>query len=381
LLAGVSFLWGHRAPQPDAIWASGEADLEAGRIDRAEIAVNRLARLRAPSPLDWMLRAQVALARNRTEDGLAALSRVPDDHQVGRQARVMAGQVELKRNRASIAEGYFRQALRLDPTLVQAHRSLIYILGYQLRRAELDAEFRALSGLTELTYDNVFYWCLMRNNSWEAKNAVETLAKFIEADPGDRWSRLALAENYRRNGLLDEAEAAIALLKDTDTAALALRAMLAFDRHQDDRAERLLAAGPPEDPTLARLRGRLALVRRDGAAAVRCFRIALADGPEDRDTIFGLINALILIDDERAAAPLWETAKGLDRLNTLVQRAMTEQGRNDPQLVRELGAACAALGHDAEARAWYKLAIAHDLLDIESQRAIFRLDARRKPSP
>jgi tetratricopeptide (TPR) repeat protein len=379
LLAGVSFLWGHRAPQPDAIWAAGEADLNAGRIDRAEVAVERLGRLRAPTPLDWMLRAQLALAQDRTEEGLAALGRVPDDHPVSRQARVMAGQAELKRNRASIAEGYFRNALRIDSTLVQAHRELIYIYGYQRRRAELDAEFRALSGLTELTFDNLLHWCLLRSNSWEAEKAVETLAKFVEADPEDQRSRLALAAYYRRSGMLDEAESAIAPLPDTDPEALALRVMLAFDRDQEDRAVRLLESGPPNQPILARLRGRLALVRRDGAAAVRQFRIAHADAPEDRDTTFGLINAFILVGDEQATAPLREIAKGLEWLNTLVHRAATLQGRNDPKLVHELGAACAALGHNAEARAWYKLAIARDPLDAESQRASFRLGASRPP--
>ena len=42
--------------------------------------------------------------------------------------------------------------------------------------------------------------------------------------------------------------------------------------------------------------------------------------------------------------------------------------------MRELGAACAALDRKGEARAWYKLAIALDPLDAESQQALFRLN-------
>jgi hypothetical protein len=41
--------------------------------------------------------------------------------------------------------------------------------------------------------------------------------------------------------------------------------------------------------------------------------------------------------------------------------------------MRELGAACAALELNELARAWYKLAIAANPLDSESQQAIFRL--------
>jgi hypothetical protein len=75
---------------------------------------------------------------------------------------------------------------------------------------------------------------------------------------------------------------------------------------------------------------------------------------------------------------LQETAKKLELLNSLIQRAATLQGRNDPRLIPELGAACAAMGHDAEARAWYHLAIARDPLDAVSQKALFRLAARDK---
>src|SRR5208283_3341570 len=50
--------------------------------------------------------------------------------------------------------------------------------------------------------------------------------------------------NYRRMGLIDDAETAIAPLPDADLDALAIRVMLAVDRHQDDKAEQLLASGP-----------------------------------------------------------------------------------------------------------------------------------------
>ena len=376
ILPGLWYLGFRGAEDPDAIWQAGEADLSAGRIDLAEAAANRLSRLREPTPLDCMLRAQLDIAHGYAEEAVAGLMRVPDEHPMAAQARLMAAQVELRRHRARFAEQYFRKALQLDPKLVQAHRELIYILGHQLRRPELNAEFLALSQLSELTFDNVFHWCLMRTALWEPSTALKELLLFVQADPEDRWSRLAIADNYRRMGLIDDAETALAPLPDSDLDALAIRVMLAIDRHQDDKAEQLLASVPAGDPTLAKLRGRFALARRDAPSAVRCFQLAYTHAPDDRDALLGLVNALTMIGDDKSAAPLREIAKNFELINSLVQRAAMPSERQNPRLLRDLGAACAAAGRDPEACGWYRLAIARDPLDIESQQALFQIDNR-----
>jgi tetratricopeptide (TPR) repeat protein len=381
LLTWLGSLWLRPAQNPDAVWEAGEASLRAGRIDQAQTALHRLSKLRRPTPKDLMLRAQVDLAHDRIDQALAELNRILDGQPVAAPARLLAGQVELRRHRARIAEQHFREAIRLDSGLVAAHREMIYILGYQLRRAELSAEFQALAEVSDLTFDNVFHWCLMRTALWEPGTAVDELTLFIQADPDDRWSRLALAENFRRMGRLDDAEGAIAPLPASDPAALAIRVMLALDRHQDDKAEELLRSGRGDDPYLARLRGRLALARRDAATAVRCFREARAGLPEDRDALFGLISALTMQGDEKSAAPLRERINRIELLGTLVHRASAPGARQNVKLLRELGAACASLSRDGEARAWYKLAIARDPLDAEAQQALFQISERNKLTP
>jgi tetratricopeptide (TPR) repeat protein len=373
---GLWYFSFRKAEDPQAIWQEAEANLNADRIDLAESAASRLSRLRQPTPLDHLLRAQIDIARDRIDEAVAGLMQVPDEHPVAAQARLMIGQVELRRHRARFAEQYFRKALQLDPTLVQPHRELIYILGFQLRRPELNAEFLALSRITELTFDNLFHWCLMRNALWEPSTALKELLLFVQADPEDRWSRLAIADNYRRMGLIDDAETYIANLPDTDLDALVIRVMMAIDRHEYDKAEQLLAAGPASDPGLAKLRGRLALGRRDAEDAVRGFRIAHTHAPEDRDALLGLVNALTMIGDDKAAAPLREAARNFELINSLVQRAANPSERGNPKLLRELGAACALAGRDPEARGWYRLAIARDPLDVESQQALFQIEAR-----
>jgi tetratricopeptide (TPR) repeat protein len=366
------------ASSPDAIWSQAEQDFRAGRYERVQSALDRLERLRRPTPLDWFLRAQLAMARKDNDQALDDLARVPDQHYMAPQARLLAGQSELRFDRVVRAEELFRAALALDPGLVQAHRELIYIYGMQLRRAELSAEFMALSKLTDLTFDNVFHWCLLRNNSWEPREAVESLARYVAADPGDRWSRLALAENYRRMGRLDDAESAIAPLPRDDSEAIALKAWIALDRHDTEGAERLLSLRAGDDPLLARIRGRLALSRRDVQTALLSFRVSYAADPENRETLFGLVAALELSGDPKAAEPLRESARGLDRLSTLIQRAAVAGARHDADLMRQLGAACADLDRKAEARAWYKLAITLDPLDSKSQQALFRLNDRQE---
>jgi tetratricopeptide (TPR) repeat protein len=375
--------WRAIRPEPltaDAIWERAETDFRAARYDRVDAAIVRLSRLRTPTPLDLFLLAQLSLARNQTNQALDYLARVPDQHYMAAQARLLAGQTELRRNRVRIAEELFQKAIALDPKLVQPHKELIYIYGMQLRRRELNREFNALSKLTELTFDNAFHWGLLRNNSWEPGEAVEALARYVAADSTDRASRLALAENYLRMDRIDDAAAMIAPLASDDSEAVELRARIALDREDSDEAERQLAMGAADDPLLARLRGRLAIARGDYKMAAFHYQKAFTTDPENRETIFGLMAALERLGDKTAAAALRATAGKIDRLNTLIQRAPLPGARQDPALMRELGAACAALDRLGEARAWYKLAIDLNPLDHESQQALFRLEAANRGS-
>ncbi len=330
---------------------------------------------RAPTPVDWFVRGELADLRNQPDLAIAALERVPDNHGLGAKARLLAGQIERKRDRVRFAEAAFLAALALDPSLAQAHRELIYIYGMQLRRHELGREFLALKRANAFTFKNAFHWCLLRNNSWEPREAIADLSRYVAADPLDRWSRLALAENYRRMGQHGEAESVISSLPGDDNEAKSLRIQIALDRHDNDRADELLAGAPADDPVLARVRGRRALARRDGQSAVQNFQIAYAADPSNRDTIFGLLSAWELLGNQTEAAPLRAMARNLDRLNTLILQAAKPTAPQDAALMHELGTTCAALHRDEEARAWFELAIARDPLDRSAQQALFRLGA------
>jgi predicted Zn-dependent protease len=358
---------------PDEIWKQAEADLENGRLGAVDRALKQLSRLRNPTPLDWFLRGQLAVGRHHADEAIDLLSRVPDEHHLAPRARLLAGQTELRRSRVRYAEDWLLAATRLDPKLVQAHRELIYIYGTQLRRTELNAEFLALSQLSNLTFDNAYHWCLLRSYSWEPAKMLSGLERYIEADPFDRWSRLALAENYRRMGRSDDALTALTGLPRDQSEVIDLLARIELDRQNVDQAERLLATGRYDDPLLARLRGRLALARGDAKSAVAKFRIAFPADPLDREALFGLTAALELCGDPKAAEPYRRAAANLDRLNSLVQRAAALKEQKDANLMRQFGTACAALELNDLASAWYKLAITADPLDSESQQGLHRL--------
>jgi tetratricopeptide (TPR) repeat protein len=386
-VAGGWFVWSRPNEDPDAVWRRAEDDFLAGRRDEAARGLAKLARLRPPAGVDLMLRAQLAMAADRNEEALADLDRVQDGDSMAPQARLVAGQLQLRRGRARAAEKYLLDAVRLDPGLVQAHRELIYIYGMQLRRGELNREFLALSKLTPLTYDNVFHWCLTRNAVWDPKPVIDELSEYLANDEGDRWSRVALAENLRKAGRRTEAAKTLEPLPDSDPEARAVRVRLALDRGDDEAAEQLLAGGPEDHPELARLRGRFALAHHEGPAAVRHFRAAYAAEPDHRDTMFGLGQSLEMVGRHDEAAPFLTAARDYDALGTLVQRATTKEGRSAPSLLRALGAACEKIHRFPEARAWYHLAIESNPLDTDSQKALYRLNeaspagSRPEPTP
>ena len=128
-------------------------------------------------------------------------------------------------------------------------RELVYLFGMQARRSEVDAEFKALSRLTALNHHDLFTWGITHFADW-APDIADDLESFVKADPGDRHSRLALA-----NLLVDvpdaesQVERALAPLSADDAEASALRITLKLNRGRIDEATALLdraASGPSQ---------------------------------------------------------------------------------------------------------------------------------------
>ena len=143
---GAALAWsGLVRPDPDRIWRDAAASLQAGRLAHAHAGLSRLENLRPATTKDWLLRAQSTDAEDRDDLALEALRHLPDDDAMAPQAAQMARRIERKYNRIRFAEAAYRKAMALDPGMVQSHKELGYILGMQLRRREVDADFNTFS--------------------------------------------------------------------------------------------------------------------------------------------------------------------------------------------------------------------------------------------
>lgn len=372
IAGGVAAVRATRPPDPDALFQQARADLASAHPERARSTLSRLERLRPPAPFDRLLRAQVDEALGRPDDAVRELASIDGRHPLAPLARTRAGKIELERGRLRAAEAELLAAIDLKPDSVLPRRDLVYIYNLQLRQADLDATLHALSELEPLDFQYLLHWGKARNVVWNPTRDAEALSRAVAADPEDRRSRLALAEGLRSQSRLDEAEAALAPLPDSDPDARAARALLRMDRGDPDGANALLAAGG-DHPALARLRGQVAMSKGDAASAVRHLRIAQAADPLDRSVNYALGSALRASGHADEAEPYLESARRHDALNPLISRASTPEGARDPALPALLGAACERAGRLLEARAWYKLVINRDPLDREAQAAFHRL--------
>jgi tetratricopeptide (TPR) repeat protein len=361
-----------KAPQRlDLLYAAWN-EFNAKSYDRATAILDRRAAEHEPTPLDWMLRARIAESQGRLIEALGHLKHIPDEAPISSQAWLKAGQIELVRHNARGAEAAFRRSLVLNPDQIQSYRELAYLYAVQRRREECDAQFRSLANRINLDHVLAFAWCQNYCRMWDPNEARPVLSRFVEFDHDDRQSRLALATNLRLANLLDQAEAALGPLPDSDPEARALRAEIAIDEGEIDTAQMLAREGPADHVRLNAIRGRLALNNKSAARAADYFRAALRQDPEDHDSIQGLGLAMRLIADPHAGEFV-DAALRYDKFKRALQGS-TSTIDTDPKLFYKLGEHCESIHRTAEARVWYELAIKLDPLDTHAQEALSRLD-------
>jgi tetratricopeptide (TPR) repeat protein len=348
------------------------AEFNAKRYAQATALLDQKAALIEPTALDWMLRAHIAQALGRVEDALEHLKQVADHDPLGSQARLEAGQIELARGHARAAEAAFLKVVELNSANIQAHRELAYIYGLQRRKRDCDEQFGALARLMAFDYVLAFGWGQNNCGIWDPQEAISLLKKFVTSDPDDRWSRLALAGNYRLAGQFDQVAQVLEPLGEDDADARAIRVQAAIDRVDLDAAARLARNGPADHVRLNALRGSLALQAGAAAQAVEHFRAGLRSDPNDRDSLFGLGTALSRLKDP-AAAEYLRVASLHDRMKRIIVECGNSR-RIDLKVFPRLGELCESLGRPDQARVWYQVAIGWDPLDSESQARLRRLE-------
>jgi tetratricopeptide (TPR) repeat protein len=374
-LAGTYAIVTQPERDPERLWQSIQADSRAQQFERAYAGMRRLLNLRPSTEDDRLTLARLAMATGRTNEALAQFARVSDRHPAAALARLWEGQLELRNHRAQAAESSLRRALAIDPSLVEARRHLVYLYGMQRRCDDLSAQFAALAERDFITFDQMSLWCLIGSAPWHPQEVLPILAAFVQADPDDRASRLALAEAYGSLGEHENVEAVLTHLPGTDPDARAILARIAYDRGDAEAVESLLAHGSDDHPILQFYRGRLAILHRDLPAAVRHFREWTAADPHDRNRLYMLGDALVKSGKHVEGEIYLQAARDHQALYQLIERASSEAGRQDLNLLKDLGAAYERVGLIPQAKAWYKLALVRDPADAGVQMALYHLGA------
>jgi tetratricopeptide (TPR) repeat protein len=368
-------------PDPDKLRLSIEEDWKAGRLDRARAAMDRLIRLRPPTDDDWMALGRLEMARGHDADALASLARVGAGSPMAARARTLQGTIELRNRRARKAEAALLEAVRLAPDDPAPRRHLVWLYCMQRRRRELSEQFAALSRLAPLDFDEMLLWSTSLAASWDPTEAVPTLEGFVAADPGDRPSRLTLAEALRRLRSVDEAKAMLGPLPSSDPEVRAILARIAVARGDDAEVERLTGDAADRHPVLARMRANLALSRRDRPAAIRHLRAAAAADPHHRDVLFQLGDTLTRLGEVEEGRRYVSAARDHDALFELMERLEKPEARKDAQLMTRVAVASLRVGLRAEARNWYLQALRLDPARAEVQQALYRLEHEQDPHP
>ncbi len=358
---------------PDRLWTSIQEDLKTGRLDHAKASMTRLLKLRPPDDDQWLALGRLAMIQGRDSVALENLARVSDRHPLAAQVRTWQGLTELKNQRARRAEEAFLRALRLDPRETTARENLIYLYGVQQRRRELSEQFALLSRLTVLRFSQMMLWCI-DHTAWDPNEVRPVLRGFVDADPEDRWSRLALAETLRQLGQLDEVAKVLDRLPLSDPEARAIRVRTAAERGADSEVERLTGDDADDHPVLARTRASLSIKQRDLPGSCRHLRAALACDPHDRGVLFHLGDTLIKSGQVQEGQRYVAAAKAHDALFDLIETASKPGCQSDPRLLAAIAESSLSLGLVAEARAWYLLALEPDPSNPKIQQAIYRLE-------
>jgi tetratricopeptide (TPR) repeat protein len=377
----VFMTWTRGRKDPQLLWNEAHDALRSGDFASAEAKLAMIGQLRAPTSFDWSLRAQIAVSQGRLDEALNALKRIGQDDPLAAEGFLLAGRIERQRNRIRASETYLRRAIACDPRLVGAHKELIYILGMQLRRREVDAEFKVLAQLTPLTHQELYTWGVTHFNflssSW-AQDTAEHLESYIISDPDDRLSRLSLATLLVKSPSGEaRLEQILAPLPRSDPEAAALLIESRFEHGRIDEAITMLEATSVEHPQIARMRGRVCLLRGDFKGTIRHLKNALTNEPYDRVAVSELGRALLLSGDKAAAESYLARAQSLDALYNLLNRVAKPDRENEASDLRQCGRACESAGLIDEARGWYQLAIGRDPLDAEAQQGLHRLRSAR----
>jgi tetratricopeptide (TPR) repeat protein len=359
--------------------ARAAAERLAGNLDRSG------------TPRDRLILAGFLEATGDSGKALNRLTEIPDDledSRIAAAARLSEGRIAFYRTRqARRAETALTKATKLDPGSSQTWLPLADLYDIQNRRNERDKCYARLDSASALDRERLVKWTCDRRLDSEAEELAHVLEAFLDADPADIDSGVALAEESIRKGEFQAANKILDRLDNsTDPSAatsIALRkALIAAEQGEFDEAKKMIDTvedskiAPRDDVLRNRLLGRIGIQSRDYRAAESALRKVLATAPHDREAHQLMVQALRFDGRTDEAATVSDRLKSIDKLEDLGQKVRASLRRDDPKTLREIADTAASLGRFELAKAWLRQLLTKDPLNSELQQEIYRLDQR-----
>ena len=373
----VFFLWRARLLDGSISQTSPAADLRQLR-DLAE----RLAWYR-PGDVELMFRrAEFADQSGDPEAAAAILQGVPEASPQAARARYLEGLVHRNAYLLDSAEHAFREALRIDPRMLEANRALVALLGVERRRAD---QLRALQAWVKSGYGAIEPLRLLGQSVVvippgtldKSTDEGAILEKGLKAQPESRHIRPALARFLRNRGDSSRAIETLVewLSRNPDDIPAHIELFATYvESGEDDLAEKNLkaigAAGadfPEYWMTLGDYHRNLGR----WADAAESYRRAISLDPHHPETYYRLAECL------RAEGKKAETAEMLKKHEALRMLAETVAAVDvsQPTVPAIIAAAnaTAALRRPFEARAWATEALRIERDNAEARAIVSRI--------
>jgi thioredoxin-like negative regulator of GroEL len=367
LLIGVG--WRCYLIEPETeLFDQSQKDIGRGQLERAEYTLRRVI-ARDPMRTDArLLLAKLAHTRQKPHTVAAVFREIPDSDPLAGAIRVAEGDAWLSLDLARNAEDCWTRAYRIAPDDPQPRRRLIYLYGFQLRRAlwaNLLWELydRGQAGLPEMVQLMIAEYVV-----WAPEDSRDRVQAFAIADPRDTHSRRALAEYKLLDGKIQQA---LQLLdanlqidpNDVPSRLLAIECHLAdADTVKARQAIDQLPAAAHSYAQAQKQRGSLALLEQQFDIAILECRNALRQAPFDRELRYKLAQAERMagrFDDANRNA---QVADQLATVHRLCHTLHTQQ-RPDLSDVRQVIQLCEGLGLIEEASGWARVGLAEDATD------------------
>ena len=222
------------------------------------------------------------------------------------QFLMLAGQVEQKLNASAQAEAHFAKATQLAPKAPAPRYQLAQV---HLRSGQVDKAIAVLKPLVDANPPDAKALTLTAQAqlmAGDAKSADANFAKAAKLAPTDNRLRTAIALSQLGKGQDGSALAELQAIAASDKGHAADIALISARLRSNDPAGAMkaidsLAAKLPGDPLPDQLRGRVALQRKDPAAARQHFEKAVASAPDYLPALAGLAT-LDLADKQPAPA-------------------------------------------------------------------------------